>query len=77
MHGYFNFTEMPHIFGTTDVCNKHYRRLLICMHYGCALLVNTTDVHCCLSIADVLHVVSTTDVQFKCDFGMTECKVVK
>ena len=59
---------------------------IICKHYGCTLyvsttdvhyLVNTTDMHCCLSIADVLHVVSTTDVQFKCDFGMTECKVVK
>ena len=37
--------QMPHIFGTTDVCTKHDRRALICMHYGCALLVGTTDVH--------------------------------
>ena len=45
MHDYFNFTEMPHIFGTTDVCTKYYRRALICMHYGCAILVGTADVH--------------------------------
>ena len=59
-------------FGTTDACTKHYRRALICMHYGCALFVSTTVCISCkhyrcalfVSTMDVRYLVSTTDVHY-------------